>query len=80
MIGVIALAAAAVSTPSADRHEGVWRFTDAPAQHCIEEVRRAEAKPKRPEKLGELPPAYAIRLNNDANRVANSCFKLERER
>ena len=80
MKGLIALAAAAVSLSPADRHEGIWRFTDAPAEHCIEQVRRAEAKTKKAEKLGALPAAYAIRLNNDANRSANSCFQLKRER
>ena len=80
MKALIALAAAAVSLASADRHEGIWRFTDAPAEHCIEQVRRTEAKPRKAEKLSQLPAAYAIRLNNDTNHPANSCFQLKRER
>ena len=74
MIGSIALILAAVSSVSPDRHEGVWRFVPAPEQHCIEQVRRAQAAPARPQRLGELPAAYAIRLRGDAKPVANSCF------
>ncbi|HYG27401.1 MAG TPA: hypothetical protein VD906_10880 [Caulobacteraceae bacterium] len=80
MKSLIALAAAAVSLASADRHEGVWRFADAPAQHCIEQVRRAEATPKAPQKLGELPAAYAIRLKNGQELRSSPCFRLQRER
>jgi hypothetical protein len=80
MKGLVALAAAAVSLAGADRHPGVWRFADAPAEQCIEQVRRAQAKPKEPEKLGELPPAYAIRLSSDPNRSPDHCFQLQRER
>lgn len=80
MSGLIALAAAAVSLGAADRHEGFYRFAPAPEQHCIEQVRRQEAAPSKPQRLGELPAAYAIRLKDDAKPAANSCFRLKRER
>ena len=80
MIGSIALVFAAVSGISADRHEGFYRFVSAPEKHCIEQIARAQSAPATPQRLGELPAAYAIRLKDDAKPVANSCFRLKRER
>ena len=80
MIGSIALIFAAVSSVSSDRHEGVYRFAPAPEKHCIEQVREAQSDPARPRRLKDLPPAYAIRLKDDAKPLANSCFRLKRER
>ena len=77
-------ASIALSTPAlagpADRHEGVYRFKDAPERYCIEQVRRARETPKRPMKLTELPPAYAVRLKNGQETRSSPCFRLERER
>lgn len=80
MIGSIALIFAAVSSVPADRHEGMYRFVPAPEPYCIEQIRRAQAAPARPQRLGELPAAYAIRLKNDSKPAANSCVRLQRER
>lgn len=80
MIGSIALIFAAVSGLSVDRHDGVYRFTPAPDRYCIEQVRQARSAPAKPQRLGELPAAYAIRLKDDAKPVSNSCFGLKRER
>lgn len=74
-----ALPAPVLAGPS-DRHEGVYRFAEAPAQHCIEQVRRAQAAPKRPTRLAELPAAYAVRLKNGQETRSSPCFRLERER
>ena len=81
---LVATASVALSTPAfagaADRHEGIYRFKDAPERHCIEQVRRARETPKRPMKLTELPPAYAVRLKNGQETRSSPCFRLERER
>lgn len=81
---LVATASVALSTPAlagpADRHEGIYRFKDVPEQHCIEQVRRAQETPKRPMKLTELPPAYAVRLKNGQETRSSPCFRLERER
>lgn len=51
---------------AADRHPGFWRFGPAPAEACKEQVRREATKPAMPQRLTELPPAYAIRLGGPA--------------
>ena len=84
MVVLAATASAALSTPASagpsDRHEGIYRFADAPERYCIEQVRRAQEAPKRPMKLTELPPAYAVRLKNGQETRSSPCFRLERER
>ena len=80
MKGFAALALAAVSMSSADRHEGIYRFAPAPDRHCLEQVRREQAKPVKPQRLNEQPPAYAIRLKHDAEPRTTGCFRIQRER
>lgn len=84
LVLLVVAASVAAALPAAagpaDRHEGVYRFTDAPQSHCIEQVRRAEATPRRPMKLAKLPPAYAVRLKNGQETRSSPCFQLERER
>lgn len=65
LAGLIVLPAAQAPV-AADRHPGFWRFGPAPAEACKEQVRRDAAKPVKPQRLTELPPAYAIRLGGPA--------------
>jgi hypothetical protein len=77
---LIFAAALAAPAAAADRHEGMYRFAPAPEQHCREQVREMQARPTRPLRLGELPPAYAIRLKNVPKSKATACFRIKRER
>ncbi|HEX7758379.1 MAG TPA: hypothetical protein VF459_02675 [Caulobacteraceae bacterium] len=57
------LAQAAGQTP--DRHEGVFQFSPLPRGYCANRQRQGfkpESVPARLQRLGDLPPAYVIRL------------------
>lgn len=82
LAALVALPAIAAAGPP-DRHPGFYKFVPAPAEYCREQVRRSEATPRRPQRLTDLPPAYAIRVKGqdraDAE-AAESCARLQRER
>jgi len=65
LAGLIALPAAQAPA-NADRHPGFWKFAPAPAEACREQVKRDARKPAGPQRLDQLPAAYAIRLSGPA--------------
>lgn len=60
-----ALIAATGATAAQDRHPGVYQFTPLTPGWCATQAQgwRPDEAPARVERLGELPPAYTIRIN-----------------
>ena len=62
LVGAVLAPAAALGTPS-DRHPGVYQFMVLPEGYCASAQRQAgPVQPPKLSRLGDLPPAYAIRL------------------
>ncbi len=61
--------AAGLAQPSAqtpDRHPGVYQFQPLPTGYCASRQQqdfKPDSAPARFQRLGELPPAYSIRLS-----------------
>jgi len=76
----LAVAAVSAAAMSADRHPGIYEFAPASPEHCREQAAQQQARPGRPQKLGELPRAYAIRLKDSAPPKQEACVRLRRVR
>ncbi len=58
------LAPSQALTATADRHPGIYQFAPISPMACAakQRERRPAPRPERLQKLGDLPPAYVIRL------------------
>jgi hypothetical protein len=86
-LALLLLIASAAAPPLAgaapsDRHPGIYRFRASRPAECALKERQALRRPVHPSKLGDLPPAYVIRLSNPAPPrqapVDDPCATLER--
>lgn len=80
LAALVAVPAVAAAGPS-DRHPGFYKFAPASVETCREQHKQSLKVPAKPQRLTELPPAYAVRLSDTQRRhapgEAEACFKLQ---
>jgi hypothetical protein len=67
-VAAAALSGASNAAAAADRHPGVYQFAPLTPGWCATQAQgwRPKESPARLARLGDLPPAYAIRVNAPA--------------
>lgn len=76
----LVLIAASAAAVSPDRHPGIYEFAPANPAYCREQAAQQKLWVNRPQRLGDLPPSYTIRLKDHRSPKQEACVRLRRVR